>query len=76
MQKKPTLVQDSEAFNSYIREGFLIPELKDGSEASEDEQADSSSENNVCNGATFVIGGNIDLATQLPSSSKTGRWQR
>ena len=35
---------------------FLIPELKDGSEASKDEQADSSSENNVGNRALFVIG--------------------
>ena len=56
MQKKPTLVPDSEAFNSYIGEGFLMPEFKDGSEASKDEQADSSSENNVDNGALFVIG--------------------
>ena len=56
MQKKPTLVPDSEAFNSYIGDGFLIPELKDGSEASKDEQAESSSENNVGNGALFVIG--------------------
>ena len=57
MQKKPTFVPDSEAFNSYMVDGFLIPELKDGSEASKDEQADSSSENNVVgNGALFVIG--------------------
>ena len=56
MQKKPTSVPDSEAFNSSIRDGFLVPELKDGSEASKDEQADSSSENNVGNGALFVIG--------------------
>ena len=56
MQKKPTFVPDSEAFNSYIGDGFLLPELKDESEASEDEQADSSSENNVGNGALFVIG--------------------
>ena len=56
MQKKPTFVPDSEAFSSYIGEGFLIPELKEGSEASKDEQADSSSENNVGNGALFVIG--------------------
>ena len=56
MQKKPSLVPDSEAFNSYTGEGFLIPELKVGSEASKDEQADSSSENNVGNGALFVIG--------------------
>ena len=41
------------------RDGFLVPELKDGSEASKDEQADSSSENNVGNGgngALFVVG--------------------
>ena len=56
MQKKPTFVPDNEAFNSYFGDGFLIPELKDGSEASEDEQADSSSENNVGNGALFVVG--------------------
>ena len=47
---------DSEAFNSYIGEGFLVPELRDGSDASKIEQADSSSENNVGNGALFVIG--------------------
>ena len=46
----------SEAFNFYIGDGFLIPELKDESESSEDEQADSPSENNVGNGAMFVIG--------------------
>ena len=57
MQKKPTLVPDSEAFiNSCIGKGFLIPQLKDGSETLKDEQADSSSENNVGNGALFVIG--------------------
>ena len=56
MQKKPTLRPDSEAFNSDIGEGFLVPELKDGSEASKDEQADSSSENNVGSGALFVVG--------------------
>ena len=37
-----------------IGDGFLVPELK--GEASEDEQADSSSENNVGNVALFVIG--------------------
>ena len=56
MQKKPTFVPDSEAFNSNIGDGFLVPELKDGSEASKDQQADSSSENNVGNGALFAIG--------------------
>ena len=54
MQKKPTFAPDSEAFNSYIGDGFLVPELKDGSEASKDQQA--ASENNVGNGALFVIG--------------------
>ena len=34
----------------------MVLELKDESEASEDEQADSSSENNVGNPALFVIG--------------------
>ena len=56
MQKKPAFVPDNEAFNSYIGDGFLVPELKDGSEASKHEQADSSSENNVGNGALFLIG--------------------
>ena len=56
MTKKPTFVSDSNAFNSFIGDGFLVPELKDESEASKDEQADSSSENNVGNGALFVIG--------------------
>ena len=56
MQKKPTFVPDSAAFNSYTGDGFLVPELKDESEASKDEQADNSSENIVGNGALFVIG--------------------
>ena len=47
---------DSEAFHSYIGDGFLVPELKGECESSEDEQADSSSENNVGSGALFVIG--------------------
>ena len=55
MQKKPAFVPDSEAFNSYIKDGFLVPELKGECEASEDEQADSSSANNVSNEALFVI---------------------
>ena len=56
MQKKPSFVPDSEAFNSFIGDGFPVPELKGECEASEDEQADSSSENNVGNGTLFVIG--------------------
>ena len=53
MQKKPSFVPDSEASNSYTGDGFLVPESKGKCEASEDEQADSSSENNVGNGALF-----------------------
>ena len=44
-------VPDSEAFNSFVGDGFLIPELKGGSEASEDDPAD-----NVSNEALYVIG--------------------
>ena len=55
MQKKRTFVPDSEAFNSYIGDGFLVPDLKDGSEAWKDEQADSSREDNVGDGALLVI---------------------
>ena len=47
IQKKP----DSEAFNSFIGDGFLVPELKGGSEASDDVQAD-----NVSNESLYVIG--------------------
>ena len=43
-------------FNSFIGDGFQLPEFKDESEASKEEHADSSSENNVGNGALFVIG--------------------
>ena len=35
IQKKPARVPGSEAFNSFIEEGFLVPELKGGDEASE-----------------------------------------
>ena len=55
VQKKPSSVPDSEAFNSCIGDGFQIPELKGECEASENEQADSSSENKA-GGAFFVIG--------------------
>ena len=57
-KKKPTFVPNSEAFNSFIGDGCRVPELKGESEASKDEQADSSSEHNVGNGALFVIGPN------------------
>ena len=51
IQKKPAPVPDSEAFNSFIGDGFLVPELKGGSEASDDVQAD-----HVRNEALYVIG--------------------
>ena len=51
MQKKLAFVPDSEAFNSFIGDGFLVPELKGESEALEDEQGD-----NVSNEALYVIG--------------------
>ena len=52
----PAIVSNSEAFNSFIWDGFLVPELKGESGSSKNEQADSLSENNVGNGALFVIG--------------------
>ena len=55
IQKKPAIVPNSEAFNSLFGDGFQVPGLKGDSEASKDEQANSSSENNVGNGALFVI---------------------
>ena len=51
VQKKPAFVPDSEAFNSFIGDGFRVPELKDGSEVSDGDQAD-----NVSNEALYVIG--------------------
>ena len=56
MQEKPIFVPECEAFNSYIGDGFLVPEFQDETEASKDEQADSASENNVGNDALDVIG--------------------
>ena len=51
VQKEPACVPDSEAFNSFVGDGFLKSELEDESEASKDEQAD-----NVSNEALYVIG--------------------
>ena len=56
VQKEPACVPDSGSFNSFVGDGFLVPELKGECEASEDEQANSSSGNNVGNGALFVMG--------------------
>ena len=51
IQKKSVSVPDSEAFNSFIGDGFRVTELKGGSEASDRDQAD-----NVNNEALYVIG--------------------
>ena len=62
IQKKPAIVPNREAFNSFIGDGFQLPELKGESEASKDEQADSLSENNAGN-SRFLLSGCMDLAT-------------
>ena len=49
--KKPVFVPDSEVFNSFIGDGFRVPELKGASEASDGDQGD-----NVGNEALCVIG--------------------
>ena len=67
VQKKLAFVPDSEAFNSFVGDGFLIPELKGGSEASEHDQADNVREMSLdC----------MDLVTKSLATCKTGRWQR
>ena len=60
----------NEAFNSFIGDGFQVPELKGGGEASEVEQAD-----NVSNEALYVIGSRGSGEKSLVSS-EIGRWQR
>ena len=60
IQKKPALVPDSEAFNSFIGDGFLVPALKGASEASDDVQAD-----NVSNEALHGSGDEISLLARL-----------
>ena len=71
MQKKPAFVPDSEAFNSFIGAGFLVPELKRGSEASDGLQA-----GNVINEALHVVGlhGSGDKISL--SSCRIRRWRR
>ena len=71
IQKKPALVPDSEAFNSFIGDGFLVPELKGGSEASDDVQADNVSNEALCVVGLHGSGDKISL-----SSYKIGMWQR
>ena len=50
-QKKPPIVPNSEAFNSFIGDGFQVPELKGDSESSDSYQA-----GNVNNEALHAIG--------------------
>ena len=71
VQKKPAIVPNSEAFNSFIGDGFRVPELKGESESSDGYQA-----GNVNNEALHVIGlhgsgDNISL-----SFCRTVSWQR
>ena len=69
IQKKPAMVPNSEAFNSFIGDGFQVPELKGASEASDGYQA-----GNVNNEALHVIGlhGSGD---KIPlSACRTERW--
>ena len=72
LQKKRAIVPNSEAFNSFIGNGYQVPELKGESESSDGHQA-----GNVKNEALHVIGLHcMDLATKSSSSCRTGSWQR
>ena len=51
IQKKPAIAPNSETFNSFIGDGFQVPELKGESESSDGYQA-----GNVGNDALFVNG--------------------
>ena len=51
IQKKPAIVPNIEVFNSFIGDGFQVPELKGESESSDGSQA-----GNVNNEALHVIG--------------------
>ena len=64
IQKKPAIVPNSEAFNSFIGDGFQVPELKGESESSDSYQA-----GNVNNETLHVLGlhgsgDNISLVLQ------------
>ena len=74
--REPTFAPDREAFNSYIGDGFLVPELKDEREASKDEQAETARAQTTWVMARCLSSGYIELAMQFSSSNKTGRWQR
>ena len=70
LMQKQAFVPDSEAFKSFIGDGFPVPELKGECEASEDEQAEK-----VSNEALYVLDC-MDLVTKSLATSKIGRWQR
>ena len=75
MQKKPSFVPDSEAFNSYIGTAFQSQSWR------VNERLRKTSRQTVRAKTTLVLprclsSGHMDLATQLPASCKTGRWQR
>ena len=68
IQKKPAIVSNSEAFNSFIGDGLQVPELKGESEASGGSQA-----GNVNNEALHDIGlhgsgDKISLSPQIGST--------
>ena len=63
VQRKPTIVPNSVALNSFIGDGFQVPELKGESEASGYQAG------NVNNEALHVIG-------LRESGDKIWRWQR
>ena len=64
IQKKPAFVPDSEAFNSFIGDGFRVLELKGGSEASEGDQADNVSKEAFCVIGLHGSGGKILLCVR------------
>ena len=64
IQEKPAIASSREAFNSFIGDGFQVPELKCESESSDGYQA-----SNVNNEALYVVGlyescGNISFFLQ------------
>ena len=69
-QKKQAFVPGSEDFNSLIADGFLVPELNGGGEASEVGQADNVSDD------AYMSLDCMDLVAKSLATCKTGRWQR
>ena len=63
-QKKPAFVPGSEAFKSFIGDGFPVPELKGGGEATAGAMRRCMSLDHM------------DLVTKSLATCKIGRWQR